>query len=240
VDKSRNAEKGVGTEDGRVEKVVVNAAVDDIDRDKPRGGAHVDPGVTDDEIASLDDGNAHLACQEGMFEVGAVEDAGGEKDDIRLGGAAERGWGDILENFAEFRSVAVDRLHAGRAVEFGEGALEGGAVLKHVAGSRGTSEIVLQDEVVALTVADQIGAADMDVDVLGDVESHEFPAEMLRPENVVGRDDAILEDLLVMVDVVQEEIERGDALDEAFFHPLPFVAGNDSGDEIEGKDALGP
>ncbi len=34
-------------------------------------------------------------------------------------------------------------------------------------------------------------------------------------------------------------IQRGEALDEAAFDVLPFLGGDDAGDEIEGEDALG-
>lgn len=79
----------------------------------------------------------------------------------------------------------------------------------------------------------------MDVDVLGHVESHELTAEMLRPEDVVWRDDPVLEDFLIVVDVVQEEIERRDALDQSLLDRLPLAVGNDARHQVEREDALG-
>ena len=174
-----------------------------------------------------------------MLEVGAVENARGHEHHIGLGGG-ERRRRDILEDLAEVCGVAVDRMNARGPVEIGEGALERGTVLQHVAGTRRTAQVVLQYQVVALSVADQVGPADVDVDVLGHVESHELAPKMLRAEDVVGRDDAVLEDLLLVVDVVQEEIERGDALDQSLFDGLPFGVGNDARHEVEREDPLGP
>ena len=62
---------------------------------------------------------------------------------------------------------------------------------------------------------------------------------MLRPEDIVGRDDAVLEDLLIVVDVVQEEVERRDALDQPLLDPPPLAVGNDPRHQIKGEDALG-
>jgi len=92
----------------------------------------------------------------------------------------------------------------------------------------------------SLAVADQVGAADVDVDILRDVEAHELAAEMLRPEDVVGRDDAVPEDLLAVVDVVQEKIERGDALDQPPLDRPPLAVRDDARRQVEREDALRP
>ncbi len=55
----------------------------------------------------------------------------------------------------------------------------------------------------------------------------------------VGGDDAVLDDLLVVVDVVDEQVQRADPLLEAPLDPVPFGGRHDPGDEIEGKDPLG-
>ena len=131
-------------------------------------------------------------------------------------------------------------MHACRAVEIGESALQRGAILQHVTGSGGTAQVVLQYQVFSLAITDQVGAADVDIDVLGDIESHEFPAEMFCSQNIVGRDDPILEDLLVMINIVKEVIQRSDALDKTFLDHLPLAVGNDPRHQIEGEDPLGP
>ncbi len=57
----------------------------------------------------------------------------------------------------------------------------------------------------------------------GDVDALHLGAELGVAEHLVGRDDAGLEDLLAVVDVVDEPVERGDALAQAALHLAPFV-----------------
>jgi hypothetical protein len=53
-----------------------------------------------------------------------------------------------------------------------------------------------------------------------------------------GRDHAILEDLAVVIDVLEEQIERGDALDDAGFDLRPLRRRQDTRDDVEGQDAI--
>ena len=41
-----------------------------------------------------------------------------------------------------------------------------------------------------------------------------------------------------MIHVVEEEIQRGDALDQACLHMLPLRTRNDARHQVEGKDSL--
>ena len=83
------------------------------------------------------------------------------------------------------------------------------------------------------------GAADVDVNVLGDFVIGEFAAEMFSREDVERRNDAVLEDVLPVIDVVQEKIQGGDALGQAAFEVFPFLGGDDAGNEIEGENLFG-
>ena len=51
--------------------------------------------------------------------------------------------------------------------------------------------------------------------------------------------DLILEDLLLVVEVVQEEVQRRDPLDEAGLKARPFAGRDDSRDQVEREDPLG-
>jgi hypothetical protein len=79
----------------------------------------------------------------------------------------------------------------------------------------------------------------MGVDVLGRLD-----AEHLRPEgrveqDEVGRHEARLDDLLVVIDVVEEDVDRLDPLEAAPLHEVPFGAVEDARDEVEGDQPLG-
>ena len=58
--------------------------------------------------------------------------------------------------------------------------------------------------------------------------------------DVIPRNHPVLEDLLVVVDVVQEQVERDNPLGEAGLEVFPLIASDHAGHRIERKDPLGP
>jgi hypothetical protein len=71
------------------------------------------------------------------------------------------------------------------------------------------------------------------------VHAHHLGSELRVLEDLVGRHDARLDDLLAVVDVVYEAVERGHALHQALFHAVPLVRGDDTGNQVERNEALG-
>ena len=67
-----HAEHESGLEGKRVEEGVVDAAVDHVDLAGPLGRAHADLVVAHEEVAALDQLDAHLLGQERVLEIGAV------------------------------------------------------------------------------------------------------------------------------------------------------------------------
>ena len=80
----------IGQEYQRIEKVVVDAAIDHVHALQPFGGAHVDDIVLDHQIAALDQLDAHLVGEEGMLVIGAVVDARRQQRDHWSPGAIGR------------------------------------------------------------------------------------------------------------------------------------------------------
>ena len=78
------AEHRVAAEVQRVEVVVVDAAVDDVDALQPLGRAHRDDVVVAHEVAALDELDAHLPGEERVLEVRGVVHARREHDDARV------------------------------------------------------------------------------------------------------------------------------------------------------------
>lgn len=68
-----HAEQRIRVERQRVEEGVVDPSVDHVHRLRSGRRAHVDPLVADEQIGAFDQFHAHLAGEEGVFEVGAVE-----------------------------------------------------------------------------------------------------------------------------------------------------------------------
>ncbi len=237
VQQPRHAEQAVLPEGERVEEVVVDAPVDDVDALHATGRAVEDAVAMHDEIPRLDDLDAHLAPEERVLEVGGVVRAGREEDDARLAPRRSRRHG--AERLEQLAWILVDRAHAVAVEERGEDALERLAALEHVAHPRRGAEVVLQHEVPAIAVAHEVDAADVGVDIAGDVEADHLPPEVARAEDEVGRHDPGLEDLLAVVDVGEEEVQRAQPLHEAALDHLPLVRGNDPWHEIEREDPVG-
>jgi len=51
--------------------------------------------------------------------------------------------------------------------------------------------------------------------------------------------DSVLDDFLLVIDVVEKQVQRKDALGEAPFEIFPFLGGNDARDEVERENAFG-
>ena len=89
VEESRNAEAGIAPEAERVEEIVIDAAIDDVDAAQSGGGAHVDDVVVNEQVAAFDEFDAHLLREKCVLEIGGVEDSGREQHDGGLLAACE-------------------------------------------------------------------------------------------------------------------------------------------------------
>ena len=81
---ARHAELGVRPKGERIEKVVIDAAVDDVDAFRTLRCAHEDLVILDEHVLAFDEFDTHLLGEEGVFEVGAVIGAGCQYDDRRI------------------------------------------------------------------------------------------------------------------------------------------------------------
>ena len=122
----------------------------------------------------------------------------------------------------------------------GERPLHRAPVFQHIAHPAGAAPVVLQHEIIAVLVPDQIRAAHMDVNILGHVEVHKLAPEMLPRKDVMGRDHPVLQDPLFVIDVVQKKIQGGDALGQAALEIIPLLRGNDPRQQIKREDFLRP
>ena len=237
VQQSRHPEQAVLPEGERIEEVVVDPAIDHVHALQAARGAVEDAVLVDDEVARLHDLDPHLPGQVGVLEVGGVVRPRREQDDARVAARGSRG--DRAQRLEEPAGVLVDRSHPDLVEEHGEDALQRLAALEHVADPRRRSQVVLEHQVAAVTVPDQVDPADVRIDVPGHLEPDHLPAEVARAEDEVGRDQAGLEDLLPVVDVREEEVQGLQALDEASLDRPPFVRRDDPRHEVEREDPVG-
>ena len=210
-----------GRNDQRVEEIVVDAPVDDVDPLRARGGAHVEHVVVDEQVLPLDQLDAHLLGEEGVLEVGAV--VGARRSAAPRSGRRRR-W---ARRCAGCRAARPGSARPARtrcaAKKLGNSAHHHLAVLEHVGDARGHAQVVLEHAEFAGVVAHHVDAGDVRVDA---ARAHPRPASRGRycelHEDLLGGIDAGLENLLLVVDVVDEGVERAHALLQARLEPQPI------------------
>ena len=144
--------------------LVVDPAVDDVDAALAGGRAHEDDVVARDEVAALDELDAHLAGEEGVLEVRRIVDARREHDDRRIGTGVRRRRGS--QRRQEPLGVVRDRADAVAREQLGEDPRHRAAVLDDVGAPRRDADVVLEHPELPVAVADEIDAGDVDADVV--------------------------------------------------------------------------
>ena len=114
------------------------------------------------------------------------------------------------------------------------------SILNDVGDAGGAAGVILQYQKIAIPIAHQIGPTNVDVNVSRDVEVHELRPETGRLPDVILGNHAIAQNRLAVIDVVQEEVERGDSLFQTPLDFLPFFGGNNSRNQIEWKNSFRP
>ena len=74
---------------------------------------------------------------------------------------------------------------------------------------------------------------------MGHVQPAHLPAVVLAAVDQVEGHDLVGQNLPLVVDVVEEEVERRDTLDQPALHRLPFRGGDDARQQVVGEDAFG-
>ena len=79
----------------------------------------------------------------------------------------------------------------------------------------------------------------MRVNVVGHIHAHHLRAELGVVLDLVARDDPGLQDFLLVINVVNEVVERGHALHQPGLHAFPLMRGNDAGNQVKRNQTLG-
>ncbi len=234
------ADSRFGAEHLWVEKVVVNAAVDHVHPLRPLGGAHIDEVVLDEQVLPFHQFHPHLLGDKGVLKIGRVVHA---RREHHHRGLAHIGRGDGAQFLQQHVRVMRHRRDAVAGEQFGEQPHHHAAVFEHIAHAGGHAQVVFEHEVFALALrvfgAHDVDAGDLRIDVVRQVDAHHLGAELGVAEHLLLRHDAGLEDFLVVIDVVEEAVERGDALLQPGFEVLPFRRGNDARNQVERNEPLG-
>jgi len=87
--------------------------------------------------------------------------------------------------------------------------------------------------------ADDVDAADVRINPVGHIHPHHLGTELRIALDLLTRNDTGFEDLLLVVDVVDEAVERRDALHQAGLHAFPLVRRDDARNQVKRDQALG-
>ena len=189
------------------------------------------------QIAAFDQLNAHLLGQEGVFKVCRIKNSGSQQHHRRLVPAG-RFRAQRPQRGEQSLRVMIDGANAVIAKQRGENFLQHFAVRQHVGDAARHPKIVFQHGEAPVRKPHQVGAADADVNSARHRQIAHLAPEVAATVDQFPRHDAIGENSSTVVNVLQEQIQRRDSLRESTFDLPPFVVGNDSRQQVVGKDAL--
>ncbi len=154
-----------------------------------------------------------------MLEVGGVHRAGRPENDRRLPVGAGR---DGPQGLEQKLRIVLNRPDPVALEELGHEPRHGQTVLEHVGDARRSAHVVLEHAPAPRAVADEIASGDVAVHPAGRSHAVHGPgkggtADHERPGNDSGSDD-----LMCVVDVVDERVQRPNPLRQAPFDVRPL------------------
>ena len=170
-----------------------------------------------------------------MLEIGGVIDARRQHHHLGLLHAGGR---QRAQHVEQLRRIVIDRQDTGGLEHLGEHAFYDLAVLEHVRHPGGDAQIVLQHVHRAVGAAHQVRAADVRPDALRRVNADALRAKVGRIGQVSAREHVIAHDALLVVDVVDEQIERLRALLQPGFDAPPLVERDHARNDVERPGAI--
>ena len=165
-----------------------------------------------------------------MLEVGGVHRARRPQHDRRLVLGCRR---DRPQRVEQQRRVVVDGTHAMAGEQLGHQSRHRDPVLDHVRDPRRSADVVLEHAPAAVAVSHEVAAADVAVDAAGRADAVDRPRELLATDDQRPRHDPRLDDLVRVVDVVDERVQRPDPLRQAALDDRPLGAGQHPRHEVQ-------
>ena len=112
------------------------------------------------------------------------------------------------------------------------------AIFQHIGHARGCAHIVFQNIKIVLIQTHNINAGNLNINIMRHMPARHQGAKMRIGEDNVGRDGASLQDLLLVINITQEHVQRPHALNEPCLKPCPFAARDHPWNEIKGDQSL--
>ena len=230
VEQAGHPQHRVRAELHRVEEVVVDAAIDDIDPLLTLGGAHVHDVVAAEQVTALDEFDAHQPSQQRMFEVRRIGHARSENHDVGVGLVERRRRPQRAQQMAR---IVADRPHPVRGEQVRKHPRHGAPVLDHIRHTRRRAQVVLQHPELAVLVANEVDTGDVDANPVGRADICRLPVKVLTRVDKSFGQHPIAQDLLRAVHIIEEQFERLHTLGDAALEFGPFGCRDDARQNVE-------
>ena len=146
----------------------------------------------------------------------------------------------VLQCIEQPAAVVVHRPDRRELEQLRKSLLHELSVLQHVRHARRAAQIVLQHVVLAIAVAYQIGARDVAPNPARRGEPHALGTKTSRGRRHMLRQDAFAHHPTVMIQIVNQHVERGNSLPQPALQCSPLVAADDARYDVEGNNTLVP
>ena len=174
-----------------------------------------------------------------MFKIRAVVHA---RREHHHGGVIGGGGGAGAQGVQQHVGVMRHGCHLVLAEKIGKQPHHHLAVFKHVTHATGYPQVVFQHVILSgpLRVGGthDVNAGDVRVNVFGHLHPRHLGPVLRVVDDEIGRHDTGAQNVLPVVHVVNEPVERRDPLHQPLLHAGPFVRRNDPGDQIKRDEPL--
>ena len=225
------SEEAIAIEGHRIHELVGDTSVDDRDAGLLAVETLVEDHIVfDEKLVREGEDRSCLFGEVGVLEEGRVVASWGE-DDRDSGGYVH-----IVHDLAEQKSVAtvvddvgaLESLRGGLASQF--------AGDNRVGGTARDSQVVFEDVPYSTFGLDEVDARDVTKDVVDGSDAVALRKKAFRGEDEVLRDDLVLDDLPVAINVSEECVEGPDPLSESAAQVGPSIVVYDTRDCVEREE----
>src|SRR5438445_4125088 len=130
----------------------------------------------------------------------------------------------------------IDRPNAVIAEQGGKNSFQHFAVGEHVRHAARHAKIVFEYRKRAVRYPNQVGTADTDVNIAGNIRAAHLPAKMLAAVNKFPRHNAFGKNPSLVINIPQKKIQRRQPLRQSLFDARPFARWNNAGQKIIWKN----
>src|SRR5215831_14087572 len=129
--------------------------------------------------------------------------------------------------------IIPDRTHVAVIEDLWKRTLHDFPILQDIGNPGRAAQVVFEDVIPAILVSHKICSDDMAPYSSRWFKTHTRLAERLGGKNQIGRDDSILQDLLLAIDIVDKHIQRMNALTQTSIDRFPLISGHNPRDDVE-------